>query len=152
MRKEEKDFEHWCRFAREWIAWARTPNHDAFWAYRDSFVAFLGRGEGEALEVGCGEGRVSRELKGCGYRVTAVDAVRELADAAAQADSAHEYAVASATALPFGTGSFDLVVAYNMLMDVEDLPGSVKEMRRVLRPDGQLLLSIVHRSRITESF
>jgi hypothetical protein len=35
MRKEEKDFEHWCRFAREWIAWARTPNHDAFWAYRD---------------------------------------------------------------------------------------------------------------------
>jgi ubiquinone/menaquinone biosynthesis C-methylase UbiE len=91
-------------------------------------------------------------LKACGYRVTAVDAVRGLADAAAQADSAHEYAVASATALPFEAGSFDLVVAYNMLMDVSDVPGAVKEMRRVLRPDGQLLLSIVTRSRITESF
>jgi SAM-dependent methyltransferase len=142
--KTETDREHWSQIASEWIAWARTPNHDAFWAYRDSFVAFIGHGEGAALEVGCGEGRISRELKACGYRVTAVDAVRELADAAAQADSAHEYAVASATALPFEAGSFDLVVAYNMLMDVNDVPGAVKEMRRVLRPDGQLLLSIVH--------
>jgi 2-polyprenyl-3-methyl-5-hydroxy-6-metoxy-1,4-benzoquinol methylase len=52
---------------------ARTPNHDAFWAYRASLVAFIGRGEGEALDVGCGEARVSHLLKDCGYRVTATD-------------------------------------------------------------------------------
>ena len=39
--------------------------HDAFWAYRKSLKAFVGPGEGEALDVGCGEGRVSRELKAC---------------------------------------------------------------------------------------
>ena len=66
---------HWSRVAAEWIAWARAPNHDAFWAYRDSLIAFIGRGKGEALDVGCGEGRVSRELKACGYRVIASDPV-----------------------------------------------------------------------------
>jgi SAM-dependent methyltransferase len=143
-QKPEKDVGHWSRIASEWIAWARTPNHDAFWAYRDAFATFVGRGEGEALEVGCGEGRVSRELKRCGYRVTAADAVKELADAAAQADSADAYAVAPVTELPFEDGRFDLVVAYNMLMDVDDVRAAVKEMRRVLRPGGEVVISIVH--------
>jgi hypothetical protein len=58
-RNEAKDSEHWSRIAKEWIAWVRTPNHDEFWAYRDAFAVFLGRGEGEALDVGCGEGRIS---------------------------------------------------------------------------------------------
>jgi SAM-dependent methyltransferase len=142
--KPDTDREHWSRIASEWIAWGRTPHHDAFWSYREAFAAFVGEGKGEALEVGCGEGRIARELKRCGYRVTAVDAVRELLDAAAAADSADDYVLAAAADLPFDDGSFDLVVAYNMLMDVDNVPAAMKEMRRVLRPDGQLLLSIVH--------
>ena len=46
--------------------------------------------------------------------------------------------------LPFETGRFDLVVAYNMLMDVEDVPGVLRELRRVMRPTGTLVVSIVH--------
>src|ERR1700728_258045 len=61
-----------------------------------------------------------------------------------RANSAHGYALAAAANLPYADGSFDLVVAYNMLMDVNDVPAAVKEMRRVLGPDGQLLISIVH--------
>ena len=143
-QKQDKDVDHWSRIAREWIAWARTPNHDAFWAYRDAFAEFVGRGEGEALDVGCGEGRVSRELMSCGYRVTALDVVRGLAEAAAQAGSAHAYVVAPVTELPFDDGQFDLVVAYNMLMDVDDVPAAVKEIRRVLRSGGEMVISIVH--------
>ena len=138
------DREHWSRVAGEWIEWARAPNHDAFWAYRESFVAFVGRGKGEALDVGCGEGRVSRELKACGYRVTASDPVRELVNAAKEARSADDYAIASGSDLPFADTSFDLVMAYNVLMDVEDVPATLKEMRRVLRPAGMLVVSIVH--------
>jgi SAM-dependent methyltransferase len=52
--------------------------------------------------------------------------------------------VAPVTELPFGDGRFDLVVAYNVLMDVEDVPAAVKEMRRVLRPGGEVVISIVH--------
>jgi len=71
------DYEHWSRISGEWIEWARAPNHDAFWAYRDALLAFIGRGEGEALDVGCGEGRVSRALKAVGYSVIASDPVRQ---------------------------------------------------------------------------
>lgn len=138
------DTEHWARVASEWIEWARAPNHDAFWAYRDSFVAFVGRGAGEALDVGCGEGRISRTLKGCGYRVTASDAVQAMVDAARAAQSADDYVVAPGSDLPFEDARFDLVVAYNVLMDVDDLAATVREIRRVLRPAGTLIASIVH--------
>jgi SAM-dependent methyltransferase len=138
------DREHWSRVSRQWIEWARAPNHDAFWAYRESLIAFVGRGEGEALDLGCGEGRVSRELTACGYRVTALDPIWELVNAAREARSADGYAIASGTDLPFEGARFDLVVAYNVLMDVEDVPGVLKEIRRVLRPAGILVISIVH--------
>ena len=144
FNKTETDQEHWSRIADEWVAWARTPDHDAFWAYRESFAEFVGRGSGVALDVGCGEGRISRELKKCGYHVTAVDQVETLIEAAREVESADEYVVASVTKLPFRDASFDLVVAYNMLMDVDDVPAAVKEMRRVLRPTGRLVISIVH--------
>ena len=107
-------------------------------------IAFIGRGKGEALDIGCGEGRVSRELKACGYRVTASDPVGELVNAAKEVRSADDYVIASGTALPFEDARFDLVMAYNVLMDVEDVPATTKEIRRVLRPAGILVVSIVH--------
>jgi SAM-dependent methyltransferase len=140
----QADVEHWRRAAAEWVAWAREPGHDAFWAYRSGFAAFLGRGSGEALEVGCGEGRVSRLLGELGYRVTATDPVADLVAEAEAAGSASTYRIASAGTLPFPSERFDLVVAYNVLMDVADVPGAVREMRRVLRPEGTLGLSLVH--------
>lgn len=142
--KMKSDCAHWSRIAAEWIAWARSPNHDAFWAYRSALLAFIGAGEGEALEVGCGEGRISRLLKDCGYRVTATDPVEELLQAAEEAGSADEYRLADASALPFTEGAFDLAVAYNVLMDVENVPMVLREIRRVLRSTGTLFVSIVH--------
>jgi len=138
------DREHWSKFASEWIAWASPLNNDAFWAYRESLLAFIGRGAGKALEVGCGEGRVSRALKECGYHVTATDPVEQFIAAAKQTRSADDYKVASAANLPFDVGSFDLVVAYNVLMDVEDVPAAIREIGRVLRPSGALIISVVH--------
>jgi SAM-dependent methyltransferase len=144
MSRTGPDIEHWFRIAAEWTAWARAPNHDAFWAYRASLLAFIARGTGDALDVGCGEGRVSRVLKECGYRVTATDPVEQLISAAEQAGSADAYRIAAADQLPFPNCSFDLVVAYNVLMDVEDVAAALKEIRRVLRPSGTLIISIVH--------
>jgi SAM-dependent methyltransferase len=143
MSDKRKDIEHWSRIASEWTAWARAPNHDAFWAYRGSLGAFIGKGTGEALDVGCGEGRVSRVLKECGYRVTAIDPVEKLISAAEQAGSDY-YGIAAAADLPFENCSFDLALAYDVLMDVEDVLGALKEIRRVLRPSGTLVISIVH--------
>lgn len=141
---EPPDSAHWARVAATWTTWARTPGHDAFWHYREALRAFIGEGTARALEVGCGEGRVSRLLKELGYHVTASDAVAALVDAAREANSADHYAVAPVTELPFEAGSFDLVVAYNVLMDVEDVPAAVAEMARVLAPGGTVLISLVH--------
>src|SRR5262245_18998812 len=144
MSDKHKDIEHWSRIATEWMAWARAPNHDAFWAYRGLLLAFIGQGAGDALDVGCGEGRVSRVLTECGYRVTAIDPVEKLVSAAEQAGSADAYGIAAAADLPFENCSFDLVVAYNVLMDIEDVPAALKEIKRVLRSTGTLVISIVH--------
>ena len=144
MSGNDVDIEHWSRIASEWTTWARAPNHDAFWAYRASLLAFIGEGAGDALDVGCGEGRVSRVLKECGYRVTAIDPVEKLISAAEQAGSADAYRIAAAADLPFENCSFDVVVAYNVLMDVEDVTAALNEIRRVLRSSGTVIISIVH--------
>jgi SAM-dependent methyltransferase len=144
MSRSGEDRKHWAQVADDWITWARKPNHDAFWAYRAALAAFIGRGTGKALDVGCGEGRISRELTACGFQVTAVDPVSRFIWAAMEARSARDYAVASAAMLPFADAQFDLVVAYNVLMDVEDIPAALKEFRRVVRPAGQLVISICH--------
>ncbi len=68
----------------------------------------------------------------------------ELVNAAKQARSADDYVIASGTDLPFEDARFDLVMAYNVLMDVQDVPATLKEIRRVLRPVGMLVISIVH--------
>ncbi|MEI2416406.1 class I SAM-dependent methyltransferase [Orrella sp. JC864] len=139
-----RDVQHWNGVAQAWIQWARTPGHDVFWAYRAALAAYIGQGRGQALEVGCGEGRVSRLLASLGYEVTAAEPVPRLLEAARQAESAQRYVACEASRLPFADGSFDLVVAYNVLMDIEDMPAALAEMRRVMRPAATLVVSIVH--------
>jgi SAM-dependent methyltransferase len=52
--------------------------------------------------------------------------------------------VAAASAQPFDTARFDLLMACNVSMDIDDLPSALKEIRRVMRPDGPLSMSVVH--------
>jgi SAM-dependent methyltransferase len=136
--------EDWEREARNWIAWARTPGHDAYWQYSPAFFDFLPAPGRATLEVGCGEGRVARDLGARGHRVTGVDASPTLLDAARAAQPEVDFRLADAAALPFQDGAFDLVVAYNSLMDVDDMPGAVREAARVLEPDGRLCACVVH--------
>ena len=44
--------------------------------------------------------------------------------------------------LPFADDSFDLVVAVGSLDDIDDLPGALLLIRRVLRPDGLMLAAL----------
>ncbi|MEO0989751.1 MAG: class I SAM-dependent methyltransferase [Pseudomonadota bacterium] len=144
MPERGSDIAHWSAQAEDWIRWVRTPGHDAFWAYRSAFAAFLGRGEGPALEVGCGEGRVSRLMAELGYAVIAADPVRAFLDAARTEEPGLTYLEAAATDLPLPSQCVDLVVMYNMLMDVEAPAEAVAEALRVLRPGGRLVVGVVH--------
>jgi SAM-dependent methyltransferase len=130
--------------AQGWLGWARTPGHDAYWTYRDAFFALVPEPGAATLEVGCGEGRVARDLVARGHAVTGLDASPTLLHAAAEADPATRYVEGSAEALPFEDGAFDLVVAYNSLMDVADMPAAVSEAARVLAPGGRLCACVTH--------
>ncbi len=72
--------------AADWIRFVRTEGHDAYWAYREAFFEILPSTPARALEIGCGEGRVSRDLRSRAYDVTGLDVAPMLADAARNAD------------------------------------------------------------------
>jgi SAM-dependent methyltransferase len=135
----------WEWQAENWLRWARTPGHDAYWHYREAFFAEIVPEPGpRTLEVGCGEGRVARDLAHRGHRMVAVDASPTLVGHAADADPDGRYLVADAAALPFRDGCFDAVVAYNSLMDVDDMPAAVAEAGRVLRAGRPLCVCVTH--------
>lgn len=53
-------------------------------------------------------------------------------------------------ALPFGEASLDLVVSILALQWANDLPGVMAQLRRALRPDGLLIVSILGGETLTE--
>lgn len=135
----------WEQEAQNWVKWARTPGHDAYWYYAPKFLEhIIPPPVGLMLEVGCGEGRVSRDLHARGHQVVGVDASHTLLQHAVEADPASTYVLADGEALPFRAETFDLVVAYNSLMDVDDMPRTVGEATRVLTPPGTFCVCITH--------
>jgi SAM-dependent methyltransferase len=135
----------WEWQAEAWLRWARTPGHDSYWYFRDAFFDAIVPTPGRlTLEVGCGEGRVARDLAARGHRVIGIDASPTLVASAAAADPAGRYLAADAAALPFPDASFDIVVAYNSLMDVAEMPAAVAEAARVLQPGRPLCICVTH--------
>jgi SAM-dependent methyltransferase len=135
----------WDEEAANWIAWARKPGHDSYWVFhRDAFLELVPEPTGRTLDLGCGEGRLSRDLTALGHDVVGVDASPTMLAAAREAAPGLEMHQAYAAALPFEDASFGLVVAFMSLQDVENLDGAIRECARVLRPNGRLCIAIVH--------
>lgn len=137
--------EGWERHARDWAAWARRPGFDSYWLFnRDAFLELLPPAGRLTLDVGCGEGRLSRDLSARGHRVAGYDGSPTLVGLAREASPELEFTLADAAALPVADGVADLVAAFMVLQDVDDLPGAVAEAFRVLEPGGCLCAAIVH--------
>lgn len=139
----------WQSLADEWVAHADTND------YRNHFLmpnmlAMVGEVTGlHVLDLGCGEGGYSRELARRGANVVAVDGSARLIEVAreraASANVAVDLRCANANRLDgIADATFDRVLASMSLMDVEDYPGAIREVVRVLRRDGELLMSITH--------
>jgi SAM-dependent methyltransferase len=63
---------------------------------------------------------------------------------------AKKFVVADEEALPFADGALDLVVSALALQFVNDLPGALVQIRRVLKPDGLFLAALVGGDTLTE--
>jgi SAM-dependent methyltransferase len=135
----------WEANAEAFIAWARKPGHDSYWQFhRDVFLELVPPAGRSTLDLGCGEGRLSRDLKRLGHQVVGVDLSQTMVAAAREADPEIETHLADAAALPFGDGAFDLVVAFMSLQDIDDYERAIGEAARVLVPGGALCIAIVH--------
>jgi SAM-dependent methyltransferase len=138
--------EAWREEAQRWAAWARTPGHDTYhWYYNlPAFVRLLPPPRGITVDVGCGEGRIGRELRVRGHRVIGVDFSEVLATLAAHGEPEVPVSVGDGARLPIRSGVADLVVCYMVLQDVDDLEGVLCEIARILRPEGALCAAVVH--------
>ena len=148
-KQDDSSTESWNRIADDWIAHADTND------YRNHFLMprmleLLGDVRGRTiLDVGCGEGGYARELTRRGARVTGVDGSGRLIEVARERASDAglkvNFLCANASRMPEApSDSFDVAVASMSLMDVDDYEGAIAEIHRVLRPGGELLMSITH--------
>ena len=119
---------------------------------RYTFAARLARGK-RVLDAGCGAGYGSAELARTAERVVGVDRAPEAIEFARAhyADAKLSFEEASCEALPHADGSFELVVAFEVIEHLEDWQGFLREARRVLVPNGQLVVSTPNKLYYTES-
>ncbi|HEY4820045.1 MAG TPA: methyltransferase domain-containing protein, partial [Xanthobacteraceae bacterium] len=99
----------------------------------DRLAAVL-RPFGLAADLGSPSGAVRRALAARVGTMVAVDA-----SAQNLADHDGPKVVADEEALPFAEASLDLVVSGLALQSVNDLPGTLVQVRRALKPDGLFL-------------
>jgi ubiquinone biosynthesis O-methyltransferase len=96
------------------------------------------------LDIGCGDGEFAFELARRGAIVTGIDAsaamIEAAKDGARQRHANIAFQVASAEQLPFPAEQFDIVTAVTILCFVEDATPVFREIARVLRPGGRLVI------------
>lgn len=110
-------------------------------------TAALQRGE-SVLDVACGTGIVARLAAarvGPSGRVAGIDlnpGMLEVARSAAPAEVSIEWHQTSAEQLPFPDATFDVVLCQMSLQFFPDKQAALREMRRVLAPNGRLVVNV----------
>lgn len=131
-------FQH-PRFARLYERISAESERRGTAQHRDRVLAGL---SGRVIEIGAGNGMNFAHYPDTVTEVVAVepeDQLRSLAEGvAAQAPVPVRVVAGHATGLPVDDGSFDAAVASLVLCSVADVPAALTELRRVLKPDGEL--------------
>ena len=109
-------------------------------AYDEAVKRATGR---DVLDVGCNTGYgtirfapIARRVVGVDVSPLAIEAARERA-----LDGRPEFIQTSGFGLPFPAGSFDLVTSFQVLEHVPDATAFLRELARVLRPGGIVILA-----------
>ena len=152
--------EYWDKLARRRIELRHNSNINwqLEWENEDPEVVFADLVIGYAkeaemvLDVGCGEGQMSREIAGFAKTVVGVDLSKTALDEAAGL-SPEYYVQADASKLPFVSEVFDLI--YSHRGPGSESMESLAEIRRVMKP-GTVLLALaigeLHRIETQEIF
>ncbi|MEO9601099.1 class I SAM-dependent methyltransferase [Parasphingorhabdus sp.] len=132
----------WVSSADAWVAsvgeegdWTRKTILDA------AMLERVARHGGTFLDIGCGEGRFVRKLQERGLHGVGIDPVEKLIAVAQQRDPNGDYRIGVGEKLLFDDASFDLTISYLSLIDIEDFRSAIKEMTRVTKPGGSILIA-----------
>lgn len=150
------DREHWLARVREtWNAralqWDEQAERDARSASRAHEIERLERTlalrpGARILDAGCGTGQYAIAFAERGYRVTAVDLAPEMIERARKRAAEHgvevEWRVGDIGRLTDPFAIYDAIHARVVLHFVPDVPGTLREFRRVLMPGGRLFASV----------
>lgn len=131
----------WPRLLREYGLSRLYKPREIFW--KKAFDK-LGMNKGDkVLEVGCGQGLfLARLVKHYGVIGTGIDVSSKSIEYARRnyVNDFINYQVADGVKIPFKNNTFDFVVTFDVLEHIEDQKRAVKEMLRVLKPGGRLLI------------
>lgn len=113
--------------------------HRYHWAARQS----AGK---DVLEVACGAGQGLGILKSVAKSVAAGDISPEVLDAARKTyGKTIPLQVFGADHLPFNDAQFDVVLLFEAIYYLPDIPKFLSEAKRILRPEGKLLIVTANR-------
>ena len=103
------------------------------------------RGMDQVLDVGCGDGRVSRLVKKLGASfVAGIDPTWNQVTVASQRGGGLHVSKAGADGLPFFDEAFDAVVACLVFEHIQDVDTAIAEVARVLKPGGRFCFFLNH--------
>lgn len=96
----------------------------------------------EVLDIACGTGEWLSVVHRLGARVTGLDISSRAVDLCRVRISDGRFDVGHAETLPYGERAFDLVTCLGSLEHFVDQPAAIREMRRVLKPGGRILILV----------
>lgn len=133
------------QFGRQAHLYASSPIHAEGESLR-VLIEFVDPRPGEtAVDVGAGAGFTAAAIAACGVRVIAVDPTAPMLERtrelAAQRGLDIGLAVAQGEALPFATGSLDVVACRLACHHFLDLAAALREFRRVVREHGRIAIA-----------
>ena len=145
MRTDTAD-SHWNKQWADIAAGSKwlTPENDV-----KDWAAGLSLGA-RVLDLGAGVGRHSLALAKAGFKVTAFDAASEGLAAIRIANANVETVKGRMDELPFGEAIFDHILSWNVIYHGDEtvLLNTIGHMRRVLKPGGTALLTMLSKRRL----
>ncbi len=128
----------WGARAQDWAAYVEQVCLPLFGAALDAGRVTTGT---RLLDAGCGAGLLALLANLRGAQVSALDASPGLLAIARQRLPAADVREGDLEALPFADASFDAVAAVNSLFYAEDMVAAMRELVRVVRPGGRLIVT-----------
>jgi ubiquinone/menaquinone biosynthesis C-methylase UbiE len=140
---EQESEKLWDSMAKSWNSRSNGMWEDGS---RKDIVPFIKKfvsPGAEICDLGCGDGVGSRKLAEAGYVVKGIDVSEEMLEKAMQGTSHCEFVKANLTDSGIQDNTFEAVMAINSIEWTDNPFDSLKEVARILKPDGFACIAIL---------